>query len=610
MARLRFLHPHRALFPSAPWPGDCRAYVTSRVNGAFRRLRALAPQAWRVTHGSGPVNLGTFDGRLTAELRLALALITVIIAAGVSNANPLLLPTAAGYFAYSAAVCVAGLGWQQKRLPADLAQYYPVDAGVFVLFMSFADARGTFASLFAIYLFVFAVSGAAITWGFSAGLRLTVATVGLFAALILVRASIANDLPVTQTLLSFGCLVGVGTIAARRGGYQFTVRSRLILLRDAGTLANPRFGVDQTIAALLERLREFYDAETCVLTTSSDRSAEVNGPYRADRYQNQTRKNPPLSIDALPHLPPNTLAVYRRPWRWLREPARVWYAERLNGQVVDCRRPVQLANVAPWLDRVGLRSWLSVPAYADRYCIGRLHLVGKRTFQPSDARFVLQVLESGMLLVEHIRLIDQLASTAALRERQRVARDIHDSVVQPYVGLQLGLIAVQRILRSGDLATAEAKVTQLVDLTGMTIDELRSGIRSLKSEPGHSAGDLIGALHHQATRFAEDTGIPVDIDGLDTLQCSDRLAAELFQMTLEALSNVRRHTTATRAAVRFKNDAHYVRLQVENSGPSSKGRATPFVPQSLSERAAALGGYVTVDRHGNGRSLVEITIPR
>lgn len=607
MARLSFLHPHPASFSSMPWLGDRRAFVTTRVNGAFRRLRALAPQAWRATHGSGPVNLGTFDGRLTAELRVALALITVIIVAGVSTANPLLLPTAVGYFAYSAVVCVASLGLQQKRLPASLAQYYPVDAGVFVLFMSLADAKGTFASLFAIYLFVFAVSGAAITWGFSAGLRLTVGTVGLFAALIPVRASIANDLPVTQTLLSLGCLLGVGTIAARRGGHQFTVRSRLILLRDAGTLANPRFGVDQTIAALLERLREFYDAETCVLTTSSDHSAQVNRPHRADRYQ--ARKNAPLSIDALPHLPPNTLAVYRRPWRWLPEPARVWCAERLNGQVVDCRRPVQLANVGPWLDQVGLRSWLSVPAYAGRYCIGRLHLVGKRTFRSSDAKFVLQVLESGMLLVEHIRLIDQLASTAALRERQRVARDIHDSVVQPYVGLQLGLVAVQRILRSGDLATAEAKVRQLVDLTGMTIGELRSGIRSLKSERDHPAGDLIGALHHHATRFAEDTGIPVEIDGLDNLQCGDRLAAELFQMTLEALSNVRRHTTATRAAVRFKTDAHYVRLQVENSGPS-KERATPFVPQSLSERAAALGGYVTVDRHRDGRSQVEITIPR
>src|SRR5512134_2233212 len=221
MARLSFLHPHPASFSSAPWLGDRRAYVTSRVNGAFRRLRALAPQAWHATHGAGPVDLGTFDGRLTAELRLALALITLIIAAGVSTANPLLLPTAVGYFAYSAVVCVAGLGLQQKRLPASLAQYYPVDASVFVLFMSLADAQGTFASLFAIYLVVFSVSGAAITWGFSAGLRLTVGMLGLFAALLLVRASIANDLPVTQTLLSLGCLVGVGTIAARRGGHQF-----------------------------------------------------------------------------------------------------------------------------------------------------------------------------------------------------------------------------------------------------------------------------------------------------------------------------------------------------------------------------------------------------
>ncbi len=586
-------------------------------------MRTLGPRAWRATHASAPFNVGTSEGRLTAELRLALALITVMLAAGDSTAHPLLLPTAVGYLAYSAVVYVAGIEFQQDGF-ASLAQYYPVDAGAFLLFLSLADARGTLASLFAIYLFVFAVSGAAITWGVGTGLRLTAGTVGLFAAVIPVRASLANDLPVTETLLTLGGLLGAGAIAARRGGHQFTVRSRLILLRDAGTLSNPRFGADRTIDALLERLREFYDADTCLLTIRSDHSAEATSPHRADRYQ--TRKKAPaapLSLDALPHLPHTTLAVYRRPRRWLPGPARVWLGERINGRVFDRRLPDHLAEITEWLHQVGGRSWLSVPAHVDEYGIGRLHMVGKRAFRPSDAKFVLQVLENGMRLVEHIRLIDQLASSAALQERQRVARDLHDSVVQPYVGLQLGLVAVQRILRSGDLVTAEARVRQLIDLTGMTIDELRSGIHGLKSEPGHSTDDLLGALHHHATRFAEDTGIPVEIDGIDTLQCGDRLAAELYQMTVEALSNVRRHTTATHAAVRFKTDDQYVRLQVENSGPSvensgpsvensgpSKGRATPFMPQSLSERAAALGGYVTVDRHRDGRSLVEITIPR
>jgi signal transduction histidine kinase len=256
------------------------------------------------------------------------------------------------------------------------------------------------------------------------------------------------------------------------------------------------------------------------------------------------------------------------------------------------------------LDQVGGRSWLSVPVYANRQFVGRLHIIGERAFEPSDAEFALQVMGNGMLLIENIRLVDQLASSAALRERQGVARDIHDSVIQPYIGLQLGLIAVQRLLESGDVASAAVKVRRLVDLTAVAIDDLRNGVDSLTREKAN----LLRALRPHVARFAEDTGIPVDIEGIDSVLCGDRLAAELFQMAVEALSNVRRHTIATRAAVRFKSDAQHVKLQVENLEPAN-GRPIPFMPRSLSERAAALGGSVTVDRYHDGRSIVEVTIP-
>jgi signal transduction histidine kinase len=78
-------------------------------------------------------------------------------------------------------------------------------------------------------------------------------------------------------------------------------------------------------------------------------------------------------------------------------------------------------------------------------------------------------------------------------------------------------------------------------------------------------------------------------------------------MTVEALSNVRRHTDATSAAIRFTSDKQHVRLQIENQEPARE-RAIPFIPRSLSERTAALGGCITVDRSRNC-SIVDIKIP-
>jgi signal transduction histidine kinase len=79
-------------------------------------------------------------------------------------------------------------------------------------------------------------------------------------------------------------------------------------------------------------------------------------------------------------------------------------------------------------------------------------------------------------------------------------------------------------------------------------------------------------------------------------------------MAVEALSNVRRHTASTRAHMRFHTDSRHVRLHVENLEPTN-GNIAPFMPKSLSERATALGGRVTVDRYHDGRSIVEITVP-
>jgi signal transduction histidine kinase len=605
-----------SLFP-APWVSGVRVSAEFRWRQARRRLAALAPHAWRATEPDIASIGETSDSRLTAELRLALAVITVVIAGDEPTATPLLLPAAVAYLAYASVVYFAG--FDQRSLIAGFTHYYPVDAGAFLLFLSLADATGLLASLFAIYLFVFATVSAASTWGEAAGVRLTWSTAAMCATVILLRASMTSDFEAAGPLFSLGCLLGVGTIAARRGGYQFTARRRLAVLREAGSLANPRFGVDRTIDALLERLREFFEAQTCILTTALDADAEAltnprlknEGWWCVQRSENRPGMSAPtaFSVPELPWLPPDAVVVYvrgRRPGR--SRPAYVWSAERVVGRLVEGSLPCDPETAEALLHRVGGRSWLSVPVCADPHLVGRLHVISDRRLARSDADFALQVMENGMRLVDNIRLVDRLASSAALRERQRVARDLHDSVIQPYIGLQFGLVAVQRILESGNLVTAEAKVRRLVDLTGTAIDDLRNGVHSLKRDSAEQENEVMRALRCHVVRFAEDTGIQVDLEGLDTVRCGDRLAAELFQMAVEALSNVRRHTASTRAHMRFHTDGRHVRLHVENLEPTT-GKIAPFMPKSLSERAAALGGSVTVDRDHDGRSIVEITVP-
>jgi signal transduction histidine kinase len=306
----------------------------------------------------------------------------------------------------------------------------------------------------------------------------------------------------------------------------------------------------------------------------------------------------------------DTIAIYvrRLPFQFWLPRAFVWAEDlRKNDGPSGERLTFRTATIEELLTRFGGRSWLSVPVYTGQRWAGRLHFVTSRTLNESDARFVAQVIGNSMLVIENIRMLDELASGAAHRERLRLARDIHDSVIQPFIGVQLALAAVRQALRSGDSATAEDEVGRLIGLTNATIDDLRTGVSGLKTEPDLREG-LLPALHRYAARFSDATGISVDVscDGVNGL--GDRLGAELFQVIVEGLSNVRRHTTATHASIRLFVDTDHVTLQIEDQERSARA-STAFTPRSIRERASALGGHMTVDRRRDGRTIVEVKIP-
>jgi signal transduction histidine kinase len=176
-------------------------------------------------------------------------------------------------------------------------------------------------------------------------------------------------------------------------------------------------------------------------------------------------------------------------------------------------------------------------------------------------------------------------------------------VIQPYIWLGIGLGAIQQKIAAGG-ANVSDDLQHLLDLTNQKIDELRYFARRLK-ENGEHVGALLPAVRKFAENFSEATGIPVLIEASDDLCLNDQLAAEVFQLVAEGLSNILRHTQATHACITLAQSNDHCTLRIANDGAAPE----LFTPRSLTERASALGGTVDVERQADESTVVVIEVP-
>jgi signal transduction histidine kinase len=227
---------------------------------------------------------------------------------------------------------------------------------------------------------------------------------------------------------------------------------------------------------------------------------------------------------------------------------------------------------------------------------------------------LLQVINQFMPIIENIRLIDHLASSAAEEERKKIARDIHDSIIQPYIGLQMGIDSVINVLEKNSLSHEDnfkavdiikTRINRLRDLTEKGIVDLRAYIKNL-SLGKNLEMNLLPAIKSYAQKFENATGISIQINAADNIQINDGLAAELFQIVAEGLSNVRRHTHSPSALVDIAADKDKLTLAIENVITDNVYKN--FYPRSISERAKSLGGSLEIQQEDT-RTIVRVEIP-
>jgi signal transduction histidine kinase len=460
--------------------------------------------------------------------------------------------------------------------------------------------------------FFFAILVASFGWGYLSGLRLTLTSALLFTIIGFLTAEESVKTDLNRFLLRPIELLILGFMISRWGGFKINLRDRLQLLKDITVLANARFGIHRTITEILERLRRFYDADACLLLIRAKETETDYQMYRVRRGVHSTGASPPgITAEAaeLFLLPsPNHAVVHRRDGQGHTSLFDVNAREFSDGDSADCDRVASALEAS---------SYLSIPVHNRNQPVGRLYVIGgPQRYDNSTIDFVLQLMDHVTPLIENIRLVDSLASYAAEEERRRIARDIHDSVIQPYVGLQLGIAALAQKLRAGN-TNIVSNVEELLDLTNQELVELRRYVWGLRA--GEERRDvLFPAIERFTARFTSVTGIKVDVNSQGKIEVNDRLAAELFQMVTEGLSNVRRHALCDDASVDLTCQNGKIVLQIKNRRPSLNGNPngednheepTLFTPKSISERAALLGGETLVSVDEKNYTVVTVAIP-
>ncbi len=215
---------------------------------------------------------------------------------------------------------------------------------------------------------------------------------------------------------------------------------------------------------------------------------------------------------------------------------------------------------------------------------------------------------------ERERMREQYLSGVILaqeNERQRVARDLHDSVSQSLTSL---LVGIQNIKSAPDTAAIQQQADELREVVAQTLDETRNLAWQLR--PG-MMGDqgLIPALEHYVQDFRARFDLPVDfvVQGLPS-RLQPEIETSLYRIVQEGLTNIARYAKASAASVLLAYRNNMLRVIIEDNGIGFDVEKTRKEKQSLglkgiSERAGLIGGTLTIESSpGQGTSLF-IEIP-
>jgi PAS domain S-box-containing protein len=261
-----------------------------------------------------------------------------------------------------------------------------------------------------------------------------------------------------------------------------------------------------------------------------------------------------------------------------------------------------------------MRSWMSIPLVVKDNAIG---LISMQSSQPGyyterSARIATAIAALAAIALENARLYEQAQDRAALDERQRLARELHDSVSQALYGIALGA-RTARTLLDRDPAQAAEPLDYMLALTDTAMEEMRALILELRPESLEREG-LASALRKlaEATQHRQRLIVQAHICNEPAIALEAKQA--FYRIAQEALHNIIKHANATTIDLTLETAPDAVTLTVADDGAGFDPDASfpgHLGLRSMRERMARLGGDLTItSAPGQGATIrATLSIP-
>ncbi len=257
-------------------------------------------------------------------------------------------------------------------------------------------------------------------------------------------------------------------------------------------------------------------------------------------------------------------------------------------------------------------AFLSVPLRSDGDVIGVLEVVDKPGgFVQDDIRIVSLFANQAAINIEHARLNRQAGLVAVLEERQRLARELHDSVVQSLYSMALYADAAALALSAGKPDVTVSHLQELRDTARSAMYDMRLLIFELHP-PALEQDGLVTALRVRLAAVEARAGVRAELAVEGERRLPIAVEQELYRIAQEALNNIMKHARARHVmlSVRFEDKAVSLRIHDDGSGfdlrdaSSRGGRGL----RSFTARAAKIGGSVTVESQPGQGTTVTLNV--
>jgi len=290
-----------------------------------------------------------------------------------------------------------------------------------------------------------------------------------------------------------------------------------------------------------------------------------------------------------------------------------------NVNVIKCSRLKRAYGHPEEASARGLRYHASIPLYAGDKPLGVMNVASSdwRSLGPEELQLLYTIGDQVGLAVERARLSAAATRLATAEERNRLAREIHDTLAQDFAAIALHLETADALIEVAPARAAEA-IRRALSLAREGMEEARRSVLDLRATPlqGRALAEALADLAHQ---LQDETGVAVHyVSPAGPERLPPRVETGLYRMVQEALTNIRRHAAARHVDLTLARDGNTVVLVVCDDGlgfdlatiqQHIAASGLHFGLAGIQERARLLGGVAEISSAPGQGTRLEVRIP-